>query len=241
MCSVSWQWGGGEAAQLKLIFNRDEQKSRAIATLPAIHNIDGTKSLMPLDPVGKGTWITTNEYGITIALLNKYELLPEKNKDYSSRGLVVKSLSGCGDGAEVEPLLNDILSSGTYPAFSLLVWDLNAKSEYQFYWDEKELVKMNLELPFMTSSSWNTQEVQNYRIQSFLDNIEEGKGSLNEFMRATTPEYNEWSVFMQRDLTQTVSVSEIVLDSEKTEYAYYDRNTNETSHHFLERKESIIA
>ena len=52
-----------------LAMNRDEKIARGAGVPPEIHHRNGTTAMYPSDGAG-GTWIATNEYGITLALLN---------------------------------------------------------------------------------------------------------------------------------------------------------------------------
>ena len=234
MCSVCWQWGGADDSPLlKVIFNRDEQRTRSIALPPEVIDVESTQVLMPVDPARGGTWIATNQFGLTVALLNKYEVLPEKAKDYASRGHVVRSLSASKDLDEVEQLLKELTKDNIYPAFSLLIWDLNQKVVKLWSWDEQVLVEKDIELPFFTSSSWKTSEVQRYRIEAYQDAIS-GDKAIEDFMKTSTSGKEKWSVLMQREKTRTVSGSEISLYSGLTEFLYRDYNSNEISEHSLE-------
>jgi len=56
--------------RLRLVSNRDEQRSRAAALAPALSDIGGLRVLAPTDPVSQGTWIACSELGLAIALLN---------------------------------------------------------------------------------------------------------------------------------------------------------------------------
>ena len=92
MCTVSWQ---REQDSYQVWFNRDEQRSRQIATPPAIYSSSqGLKSIYPVDPQGGGTWFGINEAGLTIGLLNDYQnqtnTKPDDQGEIRSRGLLVK-------------------------------------------------------------------------------------------------------------------------------------------------------
>ena len=72
MCTLTW-WRG-ESGELEIFFNRDERKTRPVADPPSRFESDGVSFLSPRDPKGGGTWMTVNEYGIVVCLLNKWEL-----------------------------------------------------------------------------------------------------------------------------------------------------------------------
>ena len=236
MCSVCWNWSDPSdpyTPQLTILFNRDEQRSRAIATRPAIQPIEGVQALMPIDPVRGGTWISTNEYGLTIALLNNYAVLPTQGASYQSRGHIVLSLSSCRSIQEAVIMLKELLGGALYPAFSLLIWEASQQSVHFSQWDEQQLSMPTLTQPFFTSSSWNTQEVQEFRTRSYSEQVIAKSVPAKEFM-AHTPEGKEmYSVFMAREKTQTVSISEITVHGHQTNFSYFDRATGETSQHCI--------
>lgn len=67
MCTVSVVgWPGG----LRLVANRDEQRARLPGLRPTAIIRDGVRAIMPIDPASGGTWISVNEHGLTITLLN---------------------------------------------------------------------------------------------------------------------------------------------------------------------------
>ena len=67
MCTVSWahQPGG-----YHLLCNRDEKRTRGAAFAPRVREIGGVRYVAPIDPDGGGTWLATNEHGVSLCLLN---------------------------------------------------------------------------------------------------------------------------------------------------------------------------
>ena len=236
MCSVCWEWGGSDDPSLKIIFNRDEQRSREIAEAPQLFEVQGTKVLMPTDPAGGGSWIASNEYGLAVALLNKYEVAPVADRVYKSRGFVVKSLSACQSLAEASERLKQMVGENAFPAFSLLLWNLREQRVELFEWDGVALRLLETNEPFMTSSSWNTAEVQKYRQQCYRESVIEGAMRIEGFMKTPPTDKLEWSVLMQREKTQTVSVSELSIDAQGTRFLYTDCNTLTESNTELSHK-----
>ena len=89
MCSVSWLL---EDNGYQVFFNRDEQKTRALAMPPKQYRVNGVDIIMPLDPTGGGSWISINEFGLSLCLLNNYQgIVPDGL--LVSRGLLLKNLS----------------------------------------------------------------------------------------------------------------------------------------------------
>jgi hypothetical protein len=67
MCTVSWLHTDGG---YHLLCNRDEQRSRPVADAPTVREQRGVQVLAPTDGALGGTWISVNEYKVTLCLLN---------------------------------------------------------------------------------------------------------------------------------------------------------------------------
>jgi Transport and Golgi organisation 2 len=105
-----------------LTSNRDEQRSRLPAALPAIYNFGGTNILCPKDSNAGGSWFAINEYGNAVIFLNgawkKHLYQPPYRK---SRGLVLLDLIGAAaplesfdlsDLSDIEPFTAIIMDRG---------------------------------------------------------------------------------------------------------------------------------
>lgn len=55
---------------VRLVCNRDEQRSRPAALPPTLTRAGDLEVLAPTDPASQGTWIACNQLGLAIALLN---------------------------------------------------------------------------------------------------------------------------------------------------------------------------
>ncbi len=69
MCTVSWL---ADHDGYCLLFNRDEKRTRGVAQPPQIYLRDQVRFVAPIGADGGGTWLASNEYGVTICLLNAY-------------------------------------------------------------------------------------------------------------------------------------------------------------------------
>ncbi|QUM75641.1 NRDE family protein [Moritella sp. 24] len=161
MCTVSWLLANDG---YQVFFNRDEQKGRALAHSPKYFNDLGIKYLMPVDPVGGGSWIAMNQSGLSICLLNYYQEKPPE-KDLISRGLLVKSLVSHTSLTKIRYALNK-LPLQRYAAFTLLVFPSHLTAQtgdvYAVRWDGHALTTIKAISP-MVSSSVALTEVTNYR------------------------------------------------------------------------------
>src|SRR6478672_3947680 len=56
---------------LRVVFNRDELRSRPEALPPVVRKFGARTAVMPIDPQSDGTWIAANDAGLIFALLNR--------------------------------------------------------------------------------------------------------------------------------------------------------------------------
>src|SRR5438128_3586814 len=89
MCTISWFH---RSNGYQLLCNRDEKLTRKSALEPRLAIRNGTRFLAPVDGDFGGTWIATNEFGVSVCLLNgiKDGSLPAQR----SRGLLLLDLIG---------------------------------------------------------------------------------------------------------------------------------------------------
>src|ERR1041384_8245608 len=67
VCTVSWvhQPGG-----YHLLCNRDEKRTRGAAFAPQVLERGGVRYIAPIDSECGGTWLSANEFGLSVCLLN---------------------------------------------------------------------------------------------------------------------------------------------------------------------------
>ena len=85
MCTASWLI---EADGYELFCNRDESKMRQPAAPPALRERLSVKFLAPADGDFGGSWISVNEFGLSLCLLNFYPAVTQ-HASPTSRGLLV--------------------------------------------------------------------------------------------------------------------------------------------------------
>ncbi|KZN13746.1 NRDE family protein [Marinomonas sp. TW1] len=134
MCSVSWCINDHG---YQIYFNRDEQKTRPVALPPKRLQFSGVNVLMPIDPVGQGSWISTNDAGLSLCLLNNYQgKMPAT--PLISRGLLLSRLAKHTCLNDVEQALRNIRLNKFAP-FILLAFDLSLCEQQAparaFHWD----------------------------------------------------------------------------------------------------------
>ncbi|PMJ91208.1 NRDE family protein [Vibrio sp. 10N.261.55.A7] len=225
MCSVSWIIN---ESGYQVFFNRDEQKTRAIALPPRQLTVNGIEVLMPIDPLGKGSWISLNEFGLSLCLLNNYQgsnsNSVENAGEFISRGLLLKQLSGFHNVNQVEKAFYQ-LNLNQFAPFTLLVFspatNLLKPSVMAFEWDGSASNVYPTECPLF-SSSVEIDAVKAYRLKQFNTLTEAGKSfeSLLAFHAHHHPHHMHLSTCMHREDAHTVSTTYLNVSATKQSMAY---------------------
>lgn len=223
MCTASWLL---DKTGYQVFFNRDEQIGRARALPPTEFTSEqNIHFLMPVDPVGKGSWIATNEHGLTLCLLNFYQGQTPSG-DLVSRGQLVKSYAHYSDA---ETLIANFtkLSLDRYAPFTLVVFDAQLSSEQghvkALQWNGKTLVD-SLPLPPLISSAVDADRVRASRRNLFakFNTIEESTTSRLLFHHSHEPMQGHCSPCMHRDDAQTVSFTHVIVTKTDIRVNYQD-------------------
>ncbi|QJY38247.1 hypothetical protein HOO69_16830 [Vibrio europaeus] len=219
MCTLSWVYHGNN--HYEVYFNRDEQRSRLPALEPQSVLIDGVHCLMPIDPVGGGSWISTNEHGVTVCLLNFYQGMTP-NGELTSRGLIIKRLaSSCSSQTVDSRLLEMDLSS--FAPFTVVSFDTrrNANETVLWTWDGEQLRRSHAFAPIV-SAAMHFEEARQYRLELFNELIttmpDHEVGRL--FHQTYDANYPHLSPLMERNDARTVSFTSVVVSSSKQEMNY---------------------
>jgi len=225
MCTASW-WFGRDGGY-ELFFNRDEQKSRPIAGAPKAFINEGVTFLAPTDTARGGSWIATNEFGVTVCLLNHH---PEHvgNSEYMqnaapSRGQLVLLVAGVARvGEAMEQVSSEALSR--FKPFHLLVIAPNHSIGFMT-WDGCHLAQTADEVtaPITTSSYRSSAVIAERRRQFSLLVSSAGVVSrppLDIFHDQHNPVNSAYSVLMNRPDACTVSQTHVQVNSVRTRMSY---------------------
>ena len=218
MCTISWF---SEAQGYHVFFNRDEQRNRPKANPPSNIRVNSITALMPIDPVGKGSWLAVNEHGLTCALLNYYQGRFPKGR-LKSRGQIVKSCAGLKSLQEIRNYLST-LDLHHYPPFTLLVFNLN-DPPIGLCWDGKHFSDTSVSSPFF-SSAVEFEKVVTVRQQTYKNLFSEQQRTAElhrQFHSGHLPEKSAYSVCMHREDAQTVSFSHIDVNQNGIRFHYVD-------------------
>jgi hypothetical protein len=215
-----------ERGRLLVTMNRDEQRSRAPERAPDLyyHEPSGISTVSPIDSASGGTWIGASDRGVVACLLNAYQLSDnavEAGARKSSRGAIIPEALREGGLGEVLRHARLQLPRGLYHSFHLVV--ASPGDAVVFHWDgvgsftEEPLP---LGWSFLTSSSWNTAEVLQWRRERFAEWQREGRAFHGEVpaIHLLQPEGREqWAPLVAREKTHTRSITQVLVDREAGE------------------------
>ena len=193
---------------------------------PQCFQFQNTDVLMPIDPVGQGSWISVNEHGLSLCLLNFYQG-KTPTKVLQSRGQLLKSLSHLNNISAVNLHLTS-LDLSCFAAFSLVVFETvqqsSSRSSFDvrcFQWNGVRLEILNLTRSMITSSSVKFDHVAPMRA-GYYDKLGENPSSnaLIDFHFNHQPAKGFESVCMHRDDAKTVSFSHITVSNSNIAFSY---------------------
>ncbi|RBP85646.1 hypothetical protein EBI01_02520 [Marinomonas rhizomae] len=214
MCSVSW-WIDESGYQI--FFNRDEQKMRASALPPQSFVQQDTEVLMPIDPVGQGSWISLNEQGLSLCLLNNYQGKKPAG-ELISRGQLLKALSSAESIAKVERQFSQ-LDLQQFAPFILLAFELGNDKVREFQWNGGR-ISIDYAISPHFSSAVALENVVTYRQSIYCELAAKTPGDLMSFHSQHHPEHSHLSVCMHREDAQTVSFTHIQAAKDNLQMSY---------------------
>lgn len=241
MCTVSW---ARRPQGYTLWFNRDEQHSRPEAEPPEVREGNGgSRLLAPRDPQGGGTWLATNDAGVSVCLLNFYErsgLLPPGRR---SRGELVNAVAETRSPEEAAAFW-EAVELGDFAPFHLLYFASTVESEAAeaecWTWDGECLVRRALfaaDQPVATSSV-RPQEMAAARTATFRRMVgAEGEDEVRRlaFHMQYDPAHGAESVAMDRPDARTVCLTEVVVEPDTVAMRYWRRPSAAAGFVFVDR------
>lgn len=215
MCTVSWLHEGGG---YQLLCNRDEKKTRGIARPPRIERRDGVAFIAPLDADFSGTWLTTNEFGLTFCLVNGIG-----PRGTESRGHLVLALATSASLRDAEWHLRsmDIEPFGAFQVVALSPAGVFVAS----YDGAGEIAIGSNAAPMpLVSSSFEPEAVCAARRRAFNKQVERAgcldANVLFNFHESHGGRPSAYSACMHRADAETVSFSWIHVDTHSAEFFY---------------------
>jgi hypothetical protein len=216
MCTVSWIH---EPEGYQLFCNRDEKLTRGQAEPPRLTVRDGVHFLAPVDADFGGTWIATNEFGLSLCLLNGVP-----GPSCRSRGLLVLDLISL---PSVEALVDRVrkLDLLAYAPFTLIGIERRNRTAVVEWNGARAALSFPNESHFMlTSSSFDSERVREKRQETFAKATALGctPELLAHLHKSHGGNPSAYSVCMHRPDAETVSFSWIRVASAGIEFSYCD-------------------
>jgi len=230
VCTLSWiPLPDGYAVAM----NRDERRTRAPALPPAQVDVGGVPALMPIDGDAGGTWISVNDRGHTLALLNRWDESPrDPGTPLVSRGLLVRDLAGLPGAGAVRTAIAGLPLS-RYRPFTLVSVALE-EVPLLFEWNGQELSHASVTEPGLVRTSSGSDQVGVERSRGALFKASsEGPGGLTPEVlaalhRSHLPEKGPLSICMHRDEAVTVSFSLVTVSGGQVLFRYVAGSPCET-------------
>ena len=211
MCTLSFRL---EPDGFELWFSRDERRSRTPARPPAVSRAAATRFLAPRDPEGGGTWLSVNQHGLALALLNDYAS-QVRGVDFESRGRLVLELADARGPREAERRLA-VRPLARFRPFELALF-APGEPVTRFAWNGRELAaERGAPGPF-ASSALAHAEARAARRARFA---ELGSAALERFHREHAPARGALSACMHRADAKTVSLARVRVTRERVAMAY---------------------
>jgi hypothetical protein len=218
MCTVSWNY---DQDGYQLFCNRDEKLTRKSALEPRLATRDGVRFLAPVDGDFGGTWIATNELGVSVCLLNGTNRTgaeaPAAAQGHS-RGLLLLDLIPLPSVAAIRKRIEQ-MNLADYAPFTMAALEPGALAA-MLEWDgvNRSLWLEAADRFMLTSSSFDTEEVRRRRQEQY-SHVHDAEG-LFAFHRSHAPARSAYSTCMHRADAETVSFSWVQVGREETTFLY---------------------
>jgi hypothetical protein len=235
MCTVSFL---PKAHGFCLAMNRDEKLDRSTSLAPRIVDLESHRAVYPSEPTG-GTWISANDAGVCLALINWHRVKREPKHDVVSRGEVVRALAGksstneIADGMGTLPLrkLRPFRLITIAPSERLVTewrWNLEWLTRYDHKWqplhwfssgiDERraELERAKVCASFLPGDGDPSRE----RARAGVNAAGYSLSWLRQLHRSHAPKRGPFSICMHRSDASTVSYTEVAVSEKRATMRY---------------------
>jgi uncharacterized protein with NRDE domain len=227
---------------LRVAFNRDESLTRATALPPRSVRFGGCSAIMPIDPQSGGTWISVNEFGLILALLNVNQPGFDRHIGCISRGTIIPSLIHNASSIEaIQDASN--MDFNSFSPFRLVAIDGDSIGDLTWNGRHARMNHGPLETPLMfASSGLGDSLVERPRRELFDQIIASGQTRLAQdaFHKHSWPDRPHLSVSMSRANARTVSWTVVELGPGEIEMSYTDHFSHD-AWIALQRAEAVLA
>ena len=221
MCTVSFL---PKPRGFYLAMNRDEKRERFAALAPAIVDLEGHRSVFPTEPNG-GTWISANDAGVCLALINWHRIERRPKNDTISRGLVVRELAEKSSADKIAAALKKLPLSKLRP-FRLIAVAPREMRLTEWRWNLQRLTRRDHEWQrqHWFSSGFDEERAEHER-QRVCDaaNHQQSTESLTwlrQLHSSHAPKRGPFSICMHRPDAATVSYTEVAVSERRATMRY---------------------
>jgi hypothetical protein len=184
--------------------------------------------LAPIDPESTGTWIAVNQAGLAMCILNRTAIHSAPHIKYrKSRGSIIPSLIAAKDLNQAVKLVHR-LAADNFASFCLIICDGSVVSEIS---NVQGVLKTRQQSAFVkpllfTSSGLGDHFVEARRRKLFEALVARlgTPETQDAFHRHYWPDRRHVSVMMRRADASTVSVTQVILEQERSHMNYYSCN-----------------
>jgi Transport and Golgi organisation 2 len=222
MCTLSFV---PKADGFLLGMNRDEQRSRAIASPPALHRCGNLDALYPSEPSG-GTWVGINQAGFCVALINWYSRPQYGGTPAFSRGSIIPRLLAFSSLGDMEQSLLSLPLSQLNP-FRLFMFGSKSDGirEYRSDGFDTQLVNHPWVTAHWFSSGHDETSATKTRSLVCRKAAEEPDAGTLEWLgrlhASHDPEAGADSICMHRDDAVTVSLTILEISGDSASMHYH--------------------
>ena len=212
MCTVSFL---PHARGFYVAMNRDEKLDRFTALPPKIVDLVGRRTLFPREPTG-GTWVSTNDAGVCLALINWHRVAREPRHDPVSRGQIVRELAGKSSADEIANGVAKLPLRKMRP-FRLIAIVPSERLATEWRWNLERLTMRNHEWQqqhwFSSGFDESRAELERQRVCAAAQGRRSTRSLewLRRLHRSHAPKRGPFSICMHRPDASTVSYTEVVV------------------------------
>ena len=199
--------------------NRDEKRSRPKGLPPRERSIAGRRLIYPSEPNG-GTWISLNDSGVTLALINWYSVPQRVPTKPVSRGEIIPSIT-TADSSEVVDIAFSKLQLAHVNPFRLIGIFPDSKAIMEWRWNLSQLARKahHWRSQQWISSGFDEPTAQTIRSQTFNQFLTQPSAGRSDWLRrlhtSHTPGYGPFSTCMHRSDAVTVSYTQVSVSPSK--------------------------
>jgi hypothetical protein len=211
--------GSTVAPSWRVVCNRDERRTRAMALPPALGSIGRFTTVSPIDPDGPGTWIAATSAGLVFALLNGRAGAAADR--FTSRGRIIPLVAGACDLDDAAARLRRLRPQSTQPFSLLLASDAGV---LPIEWDGRALFSHAViaePLVMRTSSSCDADAVLAARTEAFRRHVRDSDADAQDAFHTSGDRGRPGcGVLMSRGDACTVSITTIEMFGSHLTLAY---------------------